>query len=394
MGLILICPKCNKIISGRSCSECDYRINNEEILLEKVINEYNKALQLAKHKRLLEAWNIIRNAVIVFPYIVKPLEFAFYLSIEVGEYQQANNYFNQIKSYLTIETQQDMKDLLLKNVNVYNDILNNNFVDYNNLEDLSYVHLILLKLKKDTNIDRNKIIRGLEEFNTYSVTNNNKKFNKIALWITGAALIVSIIFILIIINKENIYKNELYDKNQDLNNFTEQIVLLENEITNKKELDSLLFSINDVYQNGNYKSCADLIIAHQQVIKRIKELKLTNILEDISENLYYTNQFDLVMKMEYKSEFTPHAFFRKLMREVESDNDRLKNIELFVKEYPLYKYYTAPLLKELFDYYRPIDSLKALEYAVRLKEYVLKNSSEKYKQWFTQEVRAYAEKGE
>jgi len=150
MELIFICPKCEFQFKGEdlkcSFSKCDYEIRHDIPLIETVVDSYNSSLKHYSDNNIIKAFNVLDSNIYIYPFIKKPLELGYYLSLEIGEYDKCSQYLNSLKTSLEISDYNDKVNLLNSHINIYNRILENDS-DLIIRNNLSVIHLYLVYLK-------------------------------------------------------------------------------------------------------------------------------------------------------------------------------------------------------------------------------------------------------
>jgi hypothetical protein len=394
MEKLIICPECNHILRATKCDNCDYEINNEQILIDLIYSEYNSALELCKNKMVYSAWKKMEEVVRIYPFLLTPLEFCFHLAIEFGEYNKAIQYLNQMHPFISEEKFMLLSNLLSTNVEVYNQILSGEMTFELILEELTFIQLYLLKHTGNKKCDLSEVERHLINYSPTHAKTDNRVINKYKKMIISLILIFTILILLLTSLSQHSNRaltEELTTYEQNKIEVTTQLEELQSESINANRIDSLFILFSQNYYNSKYTDCGMLLIQNPEILRQIKVYNLTFMIENVCDNLYYDGNYELVNEIDYESEMKPHAFFRHIMNKVEDSNDRIAFIEEYVAEYPLYEYYTAPLLKELFDYYLLNDEVKARKYALALQQYVKNHSDSIYQLWFTEKVINYLE---
>jgi len=394
METLIICPDCNNLLKSTKCDNCSYEINNEQILIDLVYSEYNNALELCENKMVYSAWKKMEEVIKLYPFLLIPLELCFYLAIEFGEYDKAIEYLNQMQSLISEEQVKLLSNLLSTNIGVYNQILSDKRITELSLEELTFIQLYLLKLKNNKKCNLHQIDSYLNNYSPNLIETNHRSIKKYKRMLFLLVFLASILILLlsyftkqssrVLTDDLNIYKQNKID-------MLNQIEELQNESNMVNRIDSLFsFFSHNYYHNKNI-DCGNLLIQNPEIIEQIKGYNLNFMIENVCDNLYYDGKYELVNNIDYKSEKKPHAFFKHIMKKAKDSNDRIACIKEFVEEYPLYEYYTAPLLKELFDYYLLNDETEARKYALALQKYIENHPDPMYKFWYTKKVINYLE---
>jgi hypothetical protein len=394
MEELIICPECNHILRSTKCDNCNYEIKNEQILIDLIHSEYNNALELCKNKMVYSAWNKMEEVIRIYPFLLIPLEFCFLLAIEFGEYEYANEYLNQIHTLVSEEKFMLLAKLLSTNVEVYNQILSGERISELILEELTFIQLYLLKHTRNNKYDLNEIEGFLNNYSPTIVKTDYRAIKKYKKMIIFFALIASILILLITNlsrHSSGVLKEELNIQKQNKIAVITQLEELQSASVKENRVDSLFILFSQNYYNNKYIDSGVLLVQNPEVINKVKVYNLSFMIENVCDNLYYNGNYELVNKINYESEIKPHAFFKHIMNKVNDSKDRIVFIEEYVERYPLYDYYTAPLLKELFDYYLLNDEIKARKYAIALQQYIENHSDTMYQQWFTEKVTNYLE---
>lgn len=340
----LICPNCRKLIS-KSCENCGYDSANDRNLINIVISEYNYAIKKVKNKQYEIAFNRLSEAIIIYPYSILPLYFQLSLSIELGYYQEAIKYLNQLKNYFSKDKYDEILELIKKHVNIYNQIKNDNSSIIERDLCKSYAHKKLIKSK-----EKDKIKNNWKFFNYVSKSN--------LLYIL-IILSISILFIL----KNKSVSDKLTKSKILINKISQQHKNKQNKIDHLK-------SINKYFNNKNYSKCAEILANNPSKIKLLVESNQQYIIESISEELYWKEKYRKILSIDYVSVWTVHAHYQ-LINNIKNNTKRIKEIEKFItKYYPNTKSYLAPFIREIFDYYYPKNKEKAKEYSNMMKNYI------------------------
>lgn len=385
MEEIIICPQCNNIIYSEKCNLCNYIISKDNLLIDIVHSEYNKALLLLDNKGIMEAWEKMKDAIMIFPYLLIPLKFCFYLSLEVGEYQMSIEYLNQLKPLMKEEEYINLLKLLSGNIKIYNSILINISTGYS-IDELSYIHLHLLFLQRNKNYDIEKVKECLNNYYNYFNIQEKKIISKYQLLLGSISIIILIIFI--ISNNNNLTRLMNESKYFQIRNIdlVKEIKEGEKKLQMQNSSDLLLSILSELYVKENIQECSNILINNPHLINHIEYLNQTFIIEEICKRLYSSKDYDSILSIDYESKKTPDALY---YQSIKNSNDRINSIEKFVNRYPSYDWYTAPFLRELFDYYEYKDSSKAMQYAEKLKEYLKEHPEEIYKKYYSKKIKDY-----
>ena len=166
MELTIFCPQCSNLYEDlNDCchnESCDYNINdnNQYFLYNHTLNSYHIILNLLKEKKVYDAWLNLKKDIFYFPFIKECNELGFYLSIIFGDYSFSQKCLTYLKNKINDKQYNDLKDLLIDNVKINNNIISNMYFKKDDIynDKLTVSHLYLLFLKSNDE-DKNDIVK-------------------------------------------------------------------------------------------------------------------------------------------------------------------------------------------------------------------------------------------
>ena len=240
-----ICPTCDIGLSTSHCPTCDHDLNEDILLVNLVQSEYNRALAQAKNKNYLEAWTVMRDSLGIYPYLPVPIGFAYYLAIQVGEYQYAYECLNRLNSVSTDQEFHREYQYLKNQVNIYNEIVQDNVLKSSTSHNLSLIHYYLLHLLSGEKQQKKNYLNVLARFD--SSFSDVLKFGSPSLkpWKCAVFVLSIMVFVLLSLiffmlkntNREvcgmKNQPNTIYNRNDSLNTvlfiFSDSLSRLEDE---------------------------------------------------------------------------------------------------------------------------------------------------------------------
>ena len=391
MEINIICPECSTITKYQvNCENCGYHLGNDELLIFHVLVNYNKALNLIRDNRLVDAWRILKPAIHMYPYEVTSLFFSFKLAQQCGEFEFAHHILGVLCRVISDDYRNKFTAELNENIATYNNILTDKAYSPSDHDNLLLIHYYLLYLKSGHD---NLYISKMQLFDTTiqdgpttpSLTLVNKK--------SIAALCLALVLV-ITVSIYQFYQNERLE--------TLYANLTNREKSARDDLDSTQRQL--ALQNDKTAKLPKRDIEEERVldINRNKILNLEKlgiedqeyaaIINELCAGLYRQGDYSSILKIAKETkidvQILPHADYRLARKTLNNDIESgIKATEAWVSKFPDYPAYTAEALYTLVKYYSTRNMVAARKYASQLKKYVMNYETGEYRQYYNSAVK-------
>ncbi len=320
---------------------------------------YNSALDNFKAGKYESAWQHISDSVSLFPYAEIPLQFAFVLSLELGEYQHAKRILDYLEPFHDGNEHKRLVAQLEYELSIYNELISGsqNKVDGGNQR---LVHKVLLSLGENGStiadpIQGGKGGRSLPQ---------HKPRQVIYKYLTFVSIPFVVITVVLLLRSNSTINH----KNRTVFYQEMQIATLDSTVEVKAidlRSQSVIIQFYKAYHLRDYIKCAQILKNNTSVIDTIVAVD-SLIVENICSKLYEAENFQFVLDIPFESSFHIHSHFQLILS---SAGETRRNQKIaFVQQYPHSHIYTSPLLRELYD--TEVNDDLRMQYASKLYELV------------------------
>jgi len=385
--LIRICPNCGQLVKSLECEHCNYSLSDDQLLESIVLRKYNRSLALLESQSILQAWDEIREGMVIFPFLVTPLLYAFYLAIEVGEFESAQIYLTRLKPALQESVFLSMKRMLTSHTEVFNSIISSKEHRTPPPATLTFIQHYLLYLIGDNSESQALHQKALiESESTFTFLSREPELimRRIPYWgwiVITVLLGGSITGWGVYFNKSHMLQEnefalqETHITSQALEDSVSTLsTQLEREMSSVKSLSlshSKLVSTLELYNTEDLGDFTETLLQQPELLIHLTEFGIYDPIEAVCAFLYREKRYKDLVDLRYESRLTPHAKYY-LINEARADSssDFIHLLEDFVNQYPTLESYIAPYLREIIDYYMIENRGIAREYAIMLDQYL------------------------
>lgn len=385
--LSILCPLCGQIVESHKCDKCSY-IRAEDQVLEAIVwQRYNRSLALLESQSILQAWDEIQKGIEIYPFLIKPLLYAFSLAIEVGEFEDAQIYLARLEPALQESMFLSMKQKLTSQIRVFNSIV---FSDAHETPPAAtftfiqhYLHYLIGDSSESLALHQKALIESESTFTFLSKEPELIK-RRIPLWgwivmtllLVGSIAGWGVYFTNSRVLHETDYaleevRNTSRFLADSVSTLSTQLELEKSSVTRFSLSQSNLVSTLELYNTEDPGDFAETLLQLPDLILQLTEWGIYDPLEATCTYLYGEKRYNDLVNLKYESRFTPHAKYF-LIREAKagSRSDYIHQLEEFVLQYPTLECYVAPFLREIIDFYIAENRDIAREYAIKLDQYL------------------------
>lgn len=301
---------------------------------------YNRAVEGVVTGNNESAWLHISDAVSLFPYADIPLQFAFLLALEFGEYQRAQWILHHLEPFLGENDQKELSTQLEQELSIYNSLVSGSGeVQHHATQRL--VHRVLISLRESGE----SIPASDQVIKTGIIL--PQRTAKVGVYKYMALFSIPLLVTaVVLIFYSNATKNHAMQK---LRSSEMQIASLDSTLHTEQNLLSsqrLLTQFYRAYHQHSYLKCAQLLGNNTSLVDTIMGIDIS-ILEQVCAQLYKAERYQLVVDIPFESTYHLHSHFQ-LILSASGQSRRNQKIE-FIQRYPNSPIYTPPLLRELYD---------------------------------------------
>ena len=165
--ITFICYKCGQINDDISkCAHCGFDRSEDQVLANIMLSTYNEAIKLKDKKKIVKAWEITKQNIFIYPFIIEQLNLAFLLAVQNGEYDIAKGIIERLRGYLG-DQYQELYDMLKEHVSIYNQILEREIgIEDSRTIDFSLFHLYVLFMQASRE-NKKRILNKLRKIDPY-----------------------------------------------------------------------------------------------------------------------------------------------------------------------------------------------------------------------------------
>jgi len=326
---------------------------------------YNKAVESTASGNNESAWLHISDAVSLFPYADIPLQFAFLLALELGEYKHAKKILHYLEPFIGENDQKGLAAQLDRELSIYNSLVSgSDKVQHRSTQRL--VHRVLISLRENgVSIPASDqvIITGELLPHSTSKLRIYKYMNlvSIPLMVTAVALLFY----------TNMVKNNAF---RNVHSLERQTASLDSTLQVEQNLLSsqrLLTRFYQAYHQRRDVECAHLLSNNTSLVDTILSID-HSLLEQVCARLYKADRYQLVVDIPFESIYHLHSYFQLILGA--SGESRRSQKIAFIQRYPTSTIYTPPLLRELYD--SEINDDSRIKYASLLYDLVNDSSTQ------------------
>ena len=165
--ITFICYKCGQMNDDIcKCAHCGFDRSEDQVLANIILSKYNEAIKLKDKKKIVKAWEITKQNIFIYPFIIEQLNLAFLLAVQNGEYDIAKGLIERLRGYLG-DQYQELYDMLKEHVSIYNQILEREIgIEDSRTIDFSLFHLYVLFMQASRE-NKKRILNKLRKIDPY-----------------------------------------------------------------------------------------------------------------------------------------------------------------------------------------------------------------------------------
>lgn len=325
---------------------------------------YNRATEGVVTGNYESAWLHISDAVSLFPYADIPLQYAFLLALELGEYQHAKRILYYLEPFLEENERKRLAAQLDQEFSIYNSLVSGSVKDLQH-PPKRLVHRVLISLREN-----GESIPGSDQvIKTGEILPQRTSKPGIYKYMTFVSIPL-LVTAVVLFFYSNMAKNHAI---RIVDSMEIQIASLDSALQMEQNLLSsqrLITRFYHAYHQHKYVECAQLLSNNTSLVDTILGID-NSILEQVCAQLYKADRYQLVVDIPFESSYHRHSYFQLILGA--SGQSRRSQKIAFVQRYPHSHIYTPPLLRELYD--SEVNDDYRIKYASQLYDLVKDSST-------------------